>query len=282
MSPPFDNPYYPLVEIALSERTLFAPAIAQVDPPHCESCAKRCIIFCRLEFTRFAAISGHHISVDEIVSSQTARNRVGKMAFCKAGAQVAQIRLRPGTLLGIVRAMEPNSSPQLGFFARLGLAWKLLFHGEFARGVQVGLQLLEASKTPPPAPLPHQVHASALFMLGALQREGRLIDFLQQDLSAHSDADIGAAARVVHGGCRKTLQQYLDLQPAMKEAEGASVAVAKGFDPQRIQLTGNVSGQPPFRGVLKHHGWVTSQIRLPVISEALDARVLAPAEVELT
>ena len=114
-----------------------------------------------------------------------------------------------------------------------------------------------------------------------LQREGRLIDFLQEDVAAFSDADIGAAARVVHGGCRKALAQCLTLEPVLKDAEGANVTVPAGFDAQRIRLTGNVAGQPPFRGALKHHGWVATAVRLPALSEILDPRVLAPAEVEL-
>jgi hypothetical protein len=67
----------------------------------------------------------------------------------------------------------------------------------------------------------------------------------------------------------------------LKDAEGASVTVPAGFDAQRIRLTGNVAGQPPFRGALKHHGWLATSVRLPAVSTALDPRVVAPAEVEL-
>lgn len=108
-----------------------------------------------------------------------------------------------------------------------------------------------------------------------------MIDFLQEDVAAFSDAEIGAAARVVHAGSRKVLTQYLTLEPVLKEADGASVTVRPGFDAQRIRLTGNIAGQPPFRGTLKHHGWVATETRFPVVAETLDPRVLAPAEVEL-
>jgi hypothetical protein len=118
-------------------------------------------------------------------------------------------------------------------------------------------------------------------VLGLLQREGRLIDFLQEDVASFSDAEIGAAARVVHAGSRKVLSQYLTLEPVLKDSEGASVTVPVGFNPERIRLTGNVTGQPPFRGALKHHGWVASAIRLPAPSATLDPRIIAPAEVEL-
>jgi hypothetical protein len=118
-------------------------------------------------------------------------------------------------------------------------------------------------------------------LLAALQREGRLIDFLEQDVSGFADEEVGAAARVVHAGCRRVLRQGLDFEAAMTGAEGTAVTVPPGFDAQRIRLTGNVAGQPPFRGTLKHHGWVAKAIRLPRPSDSLDARVVAPAEVEL-
>ena len=155
---------------------------------------------------------------------------------------------------------------------------RLLFNGEFAAKVDSGLRALEQKAAVPP---PERVHASGLMLLGALQREGRLLDFLQQDIASFSDEDVGAAARVVHGGCRKVLQQYFEFEHSTSQAEGESITVPQGFDAQRIQLTGNVSGQPPFKGTLKHHGWVAKTIRMPALSEAIDPRVVAPAEVEL-
>ncbi|HVU33872.1 MAG TPA: DUF2760 domain-containing protein [Opitutaceae bacterium] len=169
----------------------------------------------------------------------------------------------------------PSSTPS--FFARLGLAFRVLGNA----GLASKLAALSAPAEKPAEPPSEKIHASALAVLGLLQREGRLIDFLQEDVSGYGDADIGAAARVVHAGSRKVLQRYLTLEPVLKEAEGAAVTVPAGFDAQRIRLSGNVTGQPPFRGSLKHHGWVTTSIRLPAVSPALDPRVIAPAEVEL-
>jgi len=134
----------------------------------------------------------------------------------------------------------------------------------------------------PAAPLrPEQEHASALMVLSILQREGRLIDFLQENVASFSDAEVGSAARIVHEGCRKVLSQYISVEPVLKDAEGARVQVPVGFDAQRIRLTGNIAGQPPYAGALKHHGWAATSVRLPSLSAALDARVIAPAEVEL-
>jgi hypothetical protein len=176
--------------------------------------------------------------------------------------------------------MEQNETAErVSFWERLGLGFRVWLNGEFAGRIKQGLKALE-SKTV--APVPERVHASGLLLLGALQREGRLLDFLQQDVAGFSDEQVGAAARVVHGGCRKVLQQYFEFEPATQEAEGSEVTVAKGFDPQRFRLTGNVAGQPPFRGTLRHHGWVARAIRMPSLSESLDPKLVAPAEVELS
>ena len=121
----------------------------------------------------------------------------------------------------------------------------------------------------------------ALQLLALLQREGRLIDFLQQDIASFSDADIGAAARVIHEGCRKALREHAAIQPVRAEEEGSRVTVAAGFSPAEIKLSGDVGGSPPYSGVLRHRGWRAEQIKLPVPVAGHDPHVLAPAEVEL-
>ena len=169
---------------------------------------------------------------------------------------------------------------QIGFFDRLKLAWQVLIDLGFAGRVLDGLKQLEAKPANVVLP-PERLHASGLMLLAALQREGRFVDFLQQDAAAFSDEDVGAAARVVHGGCRKIIEQFFAFEPALKGDEGMPMTVPPGFDAQRIRMTGNVSGQPPFRGTLKHHGWFAREVRMPEISQAVDPRVVAPAEIEL-
>lgn len=124
-------------------------------------------------------------------------------------------------------------------------------------------------------------HASALQVLALLQQEARFIDFVQEDLSGHSDQDIGAVARVLHEGSRKVLQQYFTLEPVRKEEEASNITLEQGFNASEIRLTGNVSGEPPFSGTLIHRGWKASDIRLPKLSQSHDTRVIAQAEVEL-
>ena len=171
----------------------------------------------------------------------------------------------------------PNSAPS--FFARLGLAFRVLGNATLA-GKVAALDTAPAIAKPAEPPS-EKTHAAGLAVLALLQREGRLIDFLQEDVASFSDAEVGAAARVVHSGSRKVIQQYLSLEPALSDSEGATVTVPAGFNAERIRLTGNVAGQPPFRGTLKHHGWIATSVRLPSVSPTLDARVIAPAEVEL-
>jgi hypothetical protein len=121
-----------------------------------------------------------------------------------------------------------------------------------------------------------------LRVLAVLQRDGRLVDFLQEDIDGYTDEQIGAAVRDIHRGCRKALSDYLTVEPVLAGEEGQPVAISAGFDPAAIRLTGNVGGNPPFRGVLKHHGWRVKSVRLPTLPAARDqTSVLAPAEVEI-
>lgn len=121
----------------------------------------------------------------------------------------------------------------------------------------------------------------ALALLALLQREGRLVDFLRESLDGFSDADIGAAARDVHRGCKKVLDSHLTLEPVLPGAEEATVSVPKGFDPAEIRLVGEARGEAPYRGTLRHHGWRATEIKLPTLTEGVDRAVLAPAEVEV-
>lgn len=129
------------------------------------------------------------------------------------------------------------------------------------------------------APAPS--HTAALQLLGLLQREARFVDFVQEDVAGYTDADIGAAARVVHEGCRKVLRAHFDVAPVRSEAEGSRVTLAAGFDATQVRLTGNVVGQAPFTGTLGHRGWHVTDTRLPQLTDDKAAAVLAQAEVEL-
>jgi hypothetical protein len=161
------------------------------------------------------------------------------------------------------------------------LAW--LVAGPLVLGVALAFLLPRASVPPaakPEVTAAERSDAAALGLLGVLQEEGRLVDFLQEDLSGYADAQIGGAVRGIHESCRKALRARLALEPVLRGTEGETVTVEAGFDPGAIRLTGNVQGAPPFRGVLRHGGWRVTQATLPE-RRGQDPRVLAPAEVEI-
>ncbi len=132
-----------------------------------------------------------------------------------------------------------------------------------------------------PAKLKDANPDAALQLLTLLQQEARLVDFLNEDLGDYADADIGAAARVVHEGGQKVLKEYFTLAPVREEEEESRITLAEGFNATEVRLTGNVVGQAPFTGTLIHRGWKATQVKLPKLAEGHDAKVIAAAEVEL-
>jgi hypothetical protein len=190
---------------------------------------------------------------------------------------------------------DPASSPS--FFQRLGLAFGAFsavlgdagFAARFA-ALRSGAAAPAPAPAPTPAPVPVPAPApalktldtdAALQLLALLQREARLIDFTRESLAGYDDAQIGAAARVVHEGCAKVLREHFDIVPVRSETEGSRVTLPAGFDAAAVKLTGNVTGSAPFTGSLAHRGWRAADVKLPRLAEGHDARVLAPAEVEL-
>ena len=167
------------------------------------------------------------------------------------------------------RPPAPVSPVVTRFVLSLRSFWKVLADPDYAAKV-------EALDAPPPT-------GPDLRVLAILQRDGRLIDFLREDLDGYTDAQIGAAVRDIHRGCRKALDQYITLEPVLAGAEESEVRVDAGFDPGSIRLTGNVAGTPPFRGILKHPGWRVKAVQLParVGAPAGGGDVIAPAEVQI-
>jgi len=124
--------------------------------------------------------------------------------------------------------------------------------------------------------------APAVQLLAILQRQGRFVDFLQEDLRAYEDAQIGAAVRSVQEGCKKALSEHVKLEPVFKEEEGSEVTIQPDFDAYTVRLTGNVAGDPPFQGTIRHRGWRVVGVDLPrQMEEREGVRIVAPAEVEV-
>ena len=182
---------------------------------------------------------------------------------------------------------------------RLLLAFQCFFLILFGRKLpaKVAPYLPEPPKEPEQLPPPVEVEEprvekkkadpaqpqrdGALVLLALFQREGRLVDFLREGLDGHDDAQIGAAARDVHRGCKKVLDEHFAFEPMLPGEEEASVTVPRGFDPSEIRLIGEAKGEPPFKGTLRHHGWRATQAKLPGLADGVDRTVVAPAEVEV-
>jgi hypothetical protein len=141
----------------------------------------------------------------------------------------------------------------------------------------------EAARPAPAAAPATQAEAEIVSFLALLQEKGRLVDFLMDDINAYDDAQVGAAARVVHAGCKAALQEHFQIRPVRPESEGATVQVAPGYAADEYRLLGRISGQAPFSGVLVHRGWKTDLVKLPrILSSSADRLpTIAPAEVEL-
>ena len=179
--------------------------------------------------------------------------------------------------------------PNPSLLSRLALAVSVLFQPALAarlRDLRDGVAAPAPAPSPapaaPPAPqLREAPHEAALQLLGLLQRDARFIDFIEEDVKAYSDADIGAAARVVHEGCRKVLREHFSIQPLRSETEGSRVTLPEGFDAAAVRVTGNVVGKAPFTGTLSLRGWRVADTRLPKLAAGHDAAIVAQAEVEL-
>jgi len=206
-----------------------------------------------------------------------------------------QRRTRDDGILMLRLAAMRGFHPWLAFVC----FFRVLFGRELPAEVVPAKQLPEPVKEVP-KPAPPKIEAAppakddkprasaaqhqrdgALALLALLQREGRLVDFLRESLDGHSDADIGAAARELHRGCKKVLDQHLSFEPVMPGAEDAPVSVPKGFDPAEVRLIGEAKGDAPYKGTLRHHGWRVTDAKLPALADGVDRTVIAPAEVEV-
>ena len=184
-----------------------------------------------------------------------------------------------------------------GFWERLVFAFRcffsILFNGDIPDDIaqKLGKPVAPTPPTSVAAPSvsrlkeverpPVEAFDRAVQMLTLLQRDGRLIDFLSEDISAYPDAQIGAAVRTIHDTCRQVLDQYVKLEPILNYEEDQPVNVPAGFDPATIKLIGNVAGEPPVRGLLRHKGWRVKEVSLPTLPQGAGRMVVAPAEVEL-
>ncbi len=204
----------------------------------------------------------------------------GKKAFA---IQSLLVTLLLNTLLlaGVYVASDGALSGRAVTVFGLGFLFSMLLW--FALQQVAGRVFLPAAPSAPERPKPEKSSpTSALQLLSLLQRKGRLIDFLQEDLNAYDDAQIGAAVRSIHEGCRQALAAHVELAPIYEAPEGSLITVPPGFDAHAVRLTGNIVGDPPFKGALRHRGWRVVRVDLPERLQSDEtALILAAAEVEV-
>jgi hypothetical protein len=185
------------------------------------------------------------------------------------------------------------TADSLSWPSRLWLSWgayfRILFDGRFA--AQVAALREGAAAGVAALPVPEQTTstsavskalapgAEALQLLSLLQRDGRFVDFIEQDITSFSDQDVGAAARVVHEGCRKALHSHAHVESVRAEAEGSRLTLERADG--SVKLVGNVAGSAPYQGVLRHRGWRVRDLKLPTRLGEHDPNLIAPAELEL-
>jgi hypothetical protein len=169
-----------------------------------------------------------------------------------------------------------------GVWTRLKLAlaafFTILFTGQLPAALRGARPPEPAAATAPPV----SDHSDgAIQMLALLQRDGRLIDFLMEDLTTYGDTQIGAAVRDIHAACRGVFTRYVILEPILSGKEGERTTVSQDVDPAVVRLVGTVTGRPPFPGTLLHAGWQATRIELPPLGAPAGRRIVAPAEVEV-
>ena len=187
--------------------------------------------------------------------------------------------------------LMPAASSYLTPIAAIGLLLSLLVLTLFLLGSPKGRPAQDSASVsapatasvaiPPPSHAGNRAEAEVVAFFALLQEKGRLVDFLMEDITSYGDTQVGAAARVIHQGCREVLQENFKIAPISESQEGAPVTVPVGYAKEQYRLVGKLSGEPPFTGTLVHKGWKTEFVKLPRIAETQSLPPIAPAEVEL-
>jgi hypothetical protein len=158
--------------------------------------------------------------------------------------------------------------------------FSILFGGKLPADIALAFGYSKAIpvKAPPPPKPQAGPSAGAVQILGILQREARLVDFLMEDIAAYSDEQVGAAVRDVHAQARQSLGRYLRLQPVIDGVEG-TFTKTEGVEAAALRFVGKVPpGGTASGGVLRHKGWKAEKVDLPPTGPT---EILAPAELEI-
>lgn len=177
----------------------------------------------------------------------------------------------------------------LSFSTRIAYAFRcffaLIFSGAIPDDVLRALQVDPPKAAPTAAPMPEKPAVAgperAIQILALFQRDGRLIDFLQEDVAPYPDSQLGAAVREIHSSCKQVLDRYVKLEPVLNSEEDQPVTLPNGVDSASIKLIGNVGAGTPTKGILRHRGWRVKEASLPSLPQGTGRTIVAPAEVEI-
>lgn len=184
--------------------------------------------------------------------------------FKGAGVAIALlITLKVVVLLILSKGAIPR------ILSAISLCWKSL----------TGQDFVPAGQKPKEVPVDH---GPQLRLLGLLQRDASLVDFLMEDITGVEDAPIAAAVRDIQPKARLALKKYLELGPCLDQTEGTQVEVPAGYHPSQYRISGNVPPHAPYRGELRHRGWKANKVAIPPLALGEDGLILAPAEVEVS
>ncbi len=182
----------------------------------------------------------------------------------------------------LIPALSPYS--QYLVFAAL-IVGIVLLALSFIGGSKVATKPAVAEAVKPVAAAPPKANpqAEVVTLLGVFQEKGRFVDFLMEDITPFSDAEVGSVARAVHQGCKAALKEHFQIEAISPEGEGAKITVPAGYPADEFRLVGNLSGEAPFSGTVVHKGWRTTSVKLPRVLIASSDRlpVIAPAQVEV-
>lgn len=191
------------------------------------------------------------------------------------------------TLLVILNAalLVPAAAPYFVYLVLASLVLAILVLAISITTMPIPEPLPVVAEAVKPAPViatpKADPRAEVVMLLGVLQEKGRFIDFMMEDITPYSDAEVGSVARSVHQGCKTALNEHFQIEPVSQKGEGATITVAAGYPADEIRLTGNLSGEAPFSGILVHKGWRTKSVKLPRVLHADHLPVIAPAQVEV-
>lgn len=123
-----------------------------------------------------------------------------------------------------------------------------------------------------------------LKFLSLLQKKGRFLDFLMDEVAKRPDQQVGAVARVVHQGCSDVLKDFFEIKPVLEEAEGTQVEWNAEQTSKEIKVLGE--SLESTSGKLMHKGWLTQKVELPEVVDSQayrvgNKRIIVPAEVQV-